>query len=494
VQAAIALAWIAAAHLLIPLGYGSDVDAWLVGDRAMQIWASGTYQRSRSTGFPLYELSVTPFVHFGGWSAANAYTAAWGLLLLYLIFRLARRGGVRHPALSSVTFLFLPIVLKSATSTMDYVPALTLLLAAYVALTDRRQLWSAVLIGVACGFRPSSGLYIVPAIVWVLGDGPDVRQALRTAALMFATALTAGAIAFSPSLGLGTDFGIAPVTTLANGVLNGLRMFGIAQSLLLVPVMAFVLWRSRRELLSRAERAFVAFHTVNIVLWIAFFMLLPGEPEYLMPAIPSVILVLDRYASPRAMFTAAAVLLSFHLVSLEVNGSRGGLRPRSLALVEGFTVRDVNDRRFKLWLREATSEYDAHTSVGAGLQGREYVGAGLQAREYVGAGLQAGPTGPVLFMEQILPPTVGHPEWTFDERLEIARRDDGELAVSQRITDVDALAAIRAAGYRIVAWRARAWEYDQPKFRAARPFIEFVDDPGALLGVPLRGRPFDLTE
>jgi hypothetical protein len=461
-QAAIALAWMATALLLIPLGYGSDVDAWLVGDRAMQIWASGTYLRSRSTGFPLYELSVTPFIHAGGWTAANAYTAAWGLLLFYLVFRLARHGAIRHPVLSAVTFLFLPIVLKSATSTMDYVPALALLVAAYVALSERRRISSAVFIGVACGFRPSSGLFIVPAMAWVIADASSVRQALRTAALMFATAVTAGAIAFWPSLRLGTDFGIAPVTTMANGVLNGLRMFGIAQSLLLAPLMAFVLWRARRDLLAREERSFLAFHTVNLASWIAFFMLLPGEPEYLMPAIPSVLLVLDRYASRAAMLTAAAVLLSFHALSLEVNGSRSGLRPRSLAIVEGFTVRDVNDRRFKLWLRQA-------------------------AGTYAGA-------GPLLFMEQILPPTVGHPEWTFDDRLGIARREDGRLAVSQRITDAGALEAIRAAGYRIVAWKARAWEYDQPKFRAAKPLIEFVEDPGALLGVPLRGRPFDLTE
>ncbi|MDR1991101.1 MAG: hypothetical protein LBQ09_12855 [Acidobacteriaceae bacterium] len=464
----IALVWTGVAALLVPLGYGSDVDAWLVGERARQIWESGTYLRSRSTGFPLYELSVTPFVHMGGWLASNIYTALWGLLLLWLLFRLAARGELRHAAVTTITFLFLPVVVKNATSTMDYIPAIALLTGSYVALTEKRYVLSAVLIGVACGFRPSSGLWIVPTVVWVLVD-PSFHSAGRKyhpwwiASGMSAVAVLVGTAAFWPSLRLGTNFAIAPVTTIANGVLNGMRMFGIGQTLVLACLTAAILWHARQCVCSQRERPFVAFHATNTLVWLAFFMLLPGEPEYLMPVILSCILVLDRYAGRGAMITAALVLLSFHVVALEVNGSRGGTQPRGVMITSGFTVRDVNDRRFKLWLREAAN--------------RETLPDSNDPR-------------PVLFMEQIMPPVVGRPGWTFDEPLGIERRGDNRVAVSQRITDVESLRALHDAGYRITAWQQYEWEYDQPAFQQARPFVEFVNDPGTLFGVPVRGLPF----
>jgi hypothetical protein len=123
------------------------------------------------------------------------------------------------------------------------------------------------------------------------------------------------------------------------------------------------------------------------------------------------------------------------------------------------TIRDTNDRRFKVWLREAANNW----------HGSE----------------------PTLFMEQIMPPIVGSREWQYVEELGVYRQTHGMLAVSERITDVTLLQAIRDRGYRIVAWREREWEYERPEARAAHRFIEFVDDPGALLGQPMRGIPFE---
>src|SRR3954463_4457952 len=45
---------------LVTLGPGSDVDAWTVARTGERIWDSGTYIRSRTSGFPLYELALAP--------------------------------------------------------------------------------------------------------------------------------------------------------------------------------------------------------------------------------------------------------------------------------------------------------------------------------------------------------------------------------------------------------------------------------------------------
>jgi len=179
----LAVAWAAAVAPLLTLGYGSDVDSWLVGERALQMWATGTYARSRSTGFPLYEITVTPLVAAGGWVASNALSLAAGLAVLLLIYRLADDRTLQRPATTILTLVALPVFVKNATSTMDYVPALALLLAGYVALNRRRPLWAAALVGVACGVRPTSGLFIIPMTGAVLVESGNLRTAFRMGAI-----------------------------------------------------------------------------------------------------------------------------------------------------------------------------------------------------------------------------------------------------------------------------------------------------------------------
>src|SRR5436190_24345073 len=102
-RALLAAAWLAAAAPMLTLGYGSDVDSWLVGQRAFQMWETGTYARSRSTGFPLYEIAVTPLVAGGAWVASNAFSLAAGLGVILLMYRLAADRTLRHPFITTAT-------------------------------------------------------------------------------------------------------------------------------------------------------------------------------------------------------------------------------------------------------------------------------------------------------------------------------------------------------------------------------------------------------
>jgi hypothetical protein len=441
---------------MLKLGYGSDVDAWLVAERALDMWTTGVYARSRSTGFPLFEIAVTPLVIAGGWIASNALALVCGVAALLLLVRLAATAALRFPVITIVSFMFLPVVVKNATSTMDYVPAMTLLIGAYVALHERRFLLSAVLIGVAVGVRPSSGLFIVPAATtaWI-----DTRRP-RTVAAMIGLAGTIGILVFLPSLRLGS-FGLAQVTSPLNGVLNGMRMFGIAQTPVVAGIVAVALWNARKRWTDAEERTFLVFHGLNALVWVALFATLPGEPEYLLPSALSVLLIIDRYATRPLALVALVVVLSFHIASLEVHGSRGGLRRRTVVLAPGFTVRDLADRRFKLWLRAAAN-------------------GGVW-------------TTPTLFMEQVKPVVVGRTEWQWVPELDLFRQKQSALAVSQVITDSEALRRIRRAGYRVVTWRAHEWEFEMPGQAGGHDLVEFVDDPSSLFKMPRRGMPFDMV-
>ena len=449
------VAWVAMVAPLLTLGYGSDVDSWLVGQRALQMWATATYARSRSTGFPLYEIAVTPLVAAGGWVASNALSLAAGLAVILLIYRLAGDRTLQRPLTTAMTLVGLPVFVKNATSTMDYVPALALLLAGYVVLNRRRPLWAAAIVGIACGVRPTSGLFIVPMIGAVLADSGDLRTALR----MGLIAAIVGTLAFLPSLRLG-GFGIAPVTGALNGILNGMRLLGIAQTLLLLCALCAILYRARFRLAAREDRPFVVFQALNLAVWLGLFAWLPGEPEYLLVAVLSLVLVVDRYASQRAAIAVALLLASYHVIALDVEGSRGGQRRASLKVVQGGTIRDINDRRFKLWLREAATS--------------------------------AHPDGHVLYMEQIIPPTVGNDAFVYDPALDVFTRRDAKISVSQLVTDVPALVQLRREGIRVAAWREREWQYLLPANAQAHDLVEFIDDPSALFQLPVRGRPADL--
>jgi hypothetical protein len=138
-QILLVVLWIAMTAPLVFLGYGSDNDAWRVARAADEMWETGRYVSSRTTGFPLYEILVTPAVYVGGWYLSNALSLIFGLGLIAALLRLASAGEFKHPLLVVVSVAFLPIVVKNASSTMDYIPALAILTWAYVALVHRSR-------------------------------------------------------------------------------------------------------------------------------------------------------------------------------------------------------------------------------------------------------------------------------------------------------------------------------------------------------------------
>jgi len=441
--------WVALTLPMLTLGVGSDVDAWTVARTGERIWESGMYIRSRTSGFPLYELALAPLVHIGGSVMTNALSFVCGLVAIWAWLRLAAAGVLRRPALTTCMFAFLPIFIKNATSTMDYVPALALLLAAYVAWEQQRWTWCALLIGVACGVRPTSALFIVPAAMAAF-----VRtKRLPTAAMMVVVAAVVGTAVFWPSLRLG-GFGTVRTVTPLQGARTALQLFGVLQTPLLAACGLFFLdGRLKRT------SAFDVFHVTNIVVYSLAFVAHPGGTEYLLPIVPSVMLLIDRHVSRAGAVVACAIALSYHVVSIDVEGTRGGMRSAAVKWTNGFTVRDIDDRRFKLWLKEAVSNWPG--------------------------------TEPVILLEQQMQPFAADGRWTYDPALDVFRSDASLLAVASLNDDPAALGRMRERGFRIIARREREWLYLRPQGAAAHRFVEFVDDLGAVLKTPMRGSPLE---
>ena len=448
----IAVCWVLLVAPLTVLGFGSDTDAWLIADVSDYIVAQGRYLRSRSTGFPLYELAVTPLVQAGDWYLSNQVALLGGLALVCILGALAMRGHYRHPVVVLTAFMFLPIVMKNGSVTMDYLPGLALLSAAYLLLLKRRFDAAAICVGLATGVRPSNMALLAPAALYVWRVTGRTRPAIR----MLLLGAAVGIVAFSPSLFNG-EFGLVRTMPALKGAYNALRLFGVVQTAVLALILAAG-WRSVAAVLrSCTVDPLVAFHLAVIGIWALIFVPMPDEPEYLLPLVPSVLWLLDRMLTRRQFVAAAAVLLSYHVISVDVGGTRGGTRNVVVALGRGFTVADVEDRLFKMSLRRSATHWSG--------------------------------TSPTLLMEQALAITTRNPHWVLDPVVNEYRQRDGHLYVSLRYYQTEPVRRFREQGLRVVVMKSREWEFHQPERDTAWPYIDFVEDLGTVLGTKLRGRP-----
>ena len=452
---AVILIWCATVLPQAMLGYGSDADAWRVAEAATAIWKSGEYAVSRSIGFPLFELLVTPLVAFGQWYLSNLVAVVAGLAVLVAFLRLGQEGKLRCPLLTPVAVSFLPLLLTNASSTMDYVPALALLVWSYVALLNRRWEVAAVLVGVACGFRPTSGLFALPLVVYVYMGTGRVTTALRTLALVIGVGLAA----YSPVLlwyGLPTwrtTIALDTTTRLLITAHNGLKYLGIVQTAVLGSLLMPPLWQRLR---AGVPSAFVVFHVLNIALWVGLFLVQGDEPEYLLPSAPSVILLADRLLTKATWRIAVATLLLYSLVQIDVLGGESGARKFAPAVATGVVIRDVQDRRFKL-------------------STRELAGAHAVSQKTL-----------LMFGASWIP--VANDAWVRDEKYNVHRQRDGLLFLSPRILDEERLHQLRDSEFRLLVWRGDKWEYLRDKTAPWLDNVEVINDLSTFFGGPVKGR------
>lgn len=451
------LIWMAGAYPLTLLGYGSDPDAWRLARAAGQIWRTKQYVVSRTTGFPLFELMEAPLVHWGGWYLANLLPLLFGMACLVGLLRLARAGQLRSPGWTISAFAFYPLLLTSSTSAMDYIPALALLVWSYVLMLERKWMWSAILVGLAVGLRPSSVVFIIPVCVYA---GKAERPWVLVPA-MLGVAMAVGLAAYSPALfnqGVAGLYGTLSLGFRDRVVVagyNGLRAFGILQTALLTVVLVW-LWIRAGHPLPRRTDAVIVFHAANTMVWLALFAIAPYEAEYLLPVVFSLLMVGDRVLDRRWLTVCCIIIWSYNLVQVDLLGGESGRRHVTLSLQAGMTIRDLQDREFKLATRRAATDFRA-----------------LQ------------PT--VLMYGEPWIPTLNE-AWTFDRRVGMYGQKAGRLYVSERILDRTRLQELKKQNFRVVAWRGEQWEYFAGGASGPPDEIEVVKDLAAFFGTPLAGR------
>ena len=439
-------------------GYGSDEDAWAVGEEAAIIWETGNYSISRSTGFPLHELSATILAHFGSWYATNFFSYLCGLFLAYFIYLLIKLNHFKNPLWVFGGVLFLPQVVINSSSTIDYMPSLALFGGAYYFFVVKKYYWAAILVGISCGFRPSNGAFIIPVIAAQFIQDKDIKLALK----LFFLALLIGIICYSPVL---ISYGIRSPTREVEvpffqyyliGGYQALILFGIGQSLILGG-MFFYYFTTIKNVFN--DSVYVRFHVLNILLWVLFFIFITcSEAEYLFPILFSVIFLADEVFDRKQFKMLVLVLISYNFFSLEMLGGESGNRKIVPRLELGFTIRDMEDRLYKQWYREATTAFKCKNKTLL-MYGSMYVKAD------------------------------NNTQWEYSPIAKgVIKQKNGNLYLSERILDEAVLKRMKEDGFEIYVWNNRKWEYLTLKLDFWTKYVKVVYDLEAFLGSKKYGR------
>ena len=353
---------------------------------------------------------------------------------------------------SIASIVFLPVILSNSSQTIEFIPALFLITLSYLCLIRNHWFSAAVFTGLSVGFRPNNILFLVPILAHQTAKRDSLIRRVATAFICVLTAL----IAFSPVL---LTYGfkdphpeIAPsgIKLVIVGVYSFLKLFGIAQFGILCVSTAWIFTRNRKDISTQIRSPDSVLHLSNLVVVFGAFCFFPFKSEYLLNAVPSVVLLLDRIATKRPLQLLCAVLLSYNLIQLEVKGGESGERQVEPRLTIGYLVGDVTQRLFMLSTRYAATRWR--------------------------------PEKPTVLMlgEGWIP--VLNPAWQYDAKTGMYKQRHGNLYLSPRICDEKRLSWLRSRGFRLLVWRGEKWEYSVAGPPNWQDYVEVVDDLNSLFG------------
>jgi hypothetical protein len=329
-QRLLALATLAILATRLPwigAGYGSDPDGYRVVAAARAIAQTGDYHASRLPGYPVYETLGVLTAHSAPW-VSNAVTALFSAAAFVLFALILRYFKVRAAILLAAGFAMTPVIYLNSCCTMDYVPALALMLAATYALLRNHWAVAGLCLGLATGCRITSGLLGIAMCLWLWLELPP-KRALRQCLLLGSSSLAVAGLCFVPAYRhYGKDFfsfydnawyppwDVVVARALPN-VWGSLGVLALALLLLMAPFYARELrvrWRDART------RHALMFAGLAIALYALAFLRLPDESGYLAPAIPFVLLAIALAAPKRVSSALAVALLLAGFVTIDRAG------------------------------------------------------------------------------------------------------------------------------------------------------------------------------
>lgn len=323
-------------------GYGREEDAWAQALNAKIISETGIYEVSRLPGHPVYELLLAGLWNFNHsyWFFNLLSTLATAMSVVFF-YRIAQIFKVQSPLWLAAGFSFVPVFFIAGSYTIDYNFALLFVMGSFYFLLRKKILWSALLIGIAAGFRISSIGFLLPWILMFYNNREDLADVLK----LYFVAIIVAVICYLPpyftyDLGF-LDFHKPPYSSLSKIIYKlsfgvwgaGLLIFFLYYKLkhLFVKNKRIYAWSKLTD--NMPVRRFIPTLIIIVLMQLVIFLRLPFKSEFFIPAIPFIILAFGLVFNTKdTKHMAIASIVSCFLLGFDYNNPYRGAPRSSLAL------------------------------------------------------------------------------------------------------------------------------------------------------------------
>ncbi|MFI5163825.1 MAG: ArnT family glycosyltransferase [Bacteroidia bacterium] len=320
-------------------GFGSEEDSWLLPLTAKNIALSGQYELSRAPGHPLQEIiyscmwNSVPFYY-------NLLSAVMSVIAVLFFALSLKQLGFKHYLFAAYAFAFTPIVFISSTYTIDYMPAMAFVMVSFYFLLRNYFLLSGVFLGLAIGFRITSGLMLIPFCMLLL---PFSKERLKGILFLSIGTTIIGLLTYLPVI---KTYGFSfftfsdqfPYPNLAKvfykatfGVFGTIGVGTIIFYKLKIVIGKFGL--KEKMLSSGMPVDLFRACLIVLVIYIISYLRLPQKSAYLIPIIPFIILMFGYFlSSGQFKLFCLLITMSSFLFSMNLTDSLRGAAHSPLSM------------------------------------------------------------------------------------------------------------------------------------------------------------------
>lgn len=313
---------------LIFLGYGEEPDSYIIvraGKRFLLTWS---YNPSRRPGAAAYEIPEAFLNRLGGSVLSNFGSLLASMAFLACFTWILKRFEIpqRHRLIWGV--ILLPMYWNNSTVTQDYVWALCFAAVGLMLALRGTYGWAGLAWGISIGSRATSVILVASFLLFLFLERSSPRKGILVAAVI---AMLSGIACFLPMLSSSTPFAFLQGANwgdeqmwtwylrLGRFVYKNIYLWGLPAAITLLVGLYFCIREYRLLLHSRWKPLLVASAFI-VLAHEALFMLYPMKPEYLLPTVPFVLIILGigLQRRPRVLAVFVGFIAAYCVISIDI--------------------------------------------------------------------------------------------------------------------------------------------------------------------------------
>ena len=293
---------------LSSVSLGGDRDAWSTGLVAGKISQTFVYEASRLPGYPFVEIFSSVFAGSPIW-VFNLLTAIMSALCATYFYLLLKQLHARLPLVFTFTFALSVTVFIESLQLMDYLWALTFIVASFYYSTKQKYFLSGLCLGLAVACRITSGAMVLPLLMLSYHNFKENRQTIIAfivggivpVFLFFLPVFYTYGLSFFGYYGDNSQLSLRLVLRSVS-----VKLWGYPGALGLIIAFGYAFFFRKKVY----DTKMISICLVVMVIYILAFLKLPHETAYLLPMVPFVLILLDRVVSNQWVLYLACGLVA----------------------------------------------------------------------------------------------------------------------------------------------------------------------------------------